>query len=185
MHINKVKTAIKVGEFVLYPEHPRNKIRTIFNTQIDQKILTNEAGRVYLFVIDGIIKKIGGSSGMGGIKSTLSFYTGSMTGSPGKPRFILHLLIRDELKKGRKVEIFMIMSNKAIAPVSGLFDSKEMEIASFKEMEDRCRKDYFLSEQSFPEWNFKENNKSYPDKYAMEQVRYHEHRLRGKVYIPK
>ena len=180
MNINKVKTAIKIGDFVLYPEHRRNKIRTIYNPNLSDKVLKNESGRVYLFVVDGVIKKIGGSAGKGGIKSTLSFYTGSMTGSPGKPRFILHLLIRDELELGKKVEIFMIVSKKVIAPVSGLFDSENIEIGSFIEMEQKCRTDYYSSDGRFPDWNFKENNLEYPKKYSLEHLKYHKSRLSNK-----
>ena len=184
MKINLVKTAVRIGEFMLYPEHPRNKIKVNYDQNVSDELLKDESGRVYLFVVDGEIKKIGGSASKGGIKTTLRLYVNSMTGSPGKPRFILHLLIRDELVKGKKVEVFMINSEKTYAPVSGLFDVEQLEIGSFKEMEDKCRSDYFNSQRRFPDWNFQENNKDYPSKYSLEQVRYHEERLRGRVYIP-
>ena len=184
MKISLVKTAVRIGEFLLYPEHPRNKIKVNYDQNVSDELLKDESGRVYLFTVDGEIKKIGGSASKGGIKSTLSFYVNSMTGSPGKPRFILHLLIRDELAKGKSVEIYMINSQKTYAPVSGLFEEEQLEIGSFTEMEDKCRNDYFNSQRRFPDWNFKENNKDYPSKYSFEQVRYHEERLRGRVYIP-
>jgi len=100
-----------------------------------------------------------------------------MTGSPGRPRFILHLLIRDELEADNDVEIYMIRSSQVLTKVSGLFDRHEIEIASFKEMEEQCRNDYFADEERHPDWIFIENNMPYPDEYAMEHVRYHERRL--------
>ena len=66
---------------------------------IKKDILNDDIARIYLFVVDRIIKKIGGSAGKGGIKSTMSFYVSSMTGSPGVPRFVIHLLIAEELEK--------------------------------------------------------------------------------------
>ena len=167
MHINKVKTAIKVGRFVLQRDKTSNT-------------LLDKSGRVYLFTDNGIIKKIGGSSSAGGIKSTLNMYTSSMTGSPGKPRFIIHLLIRDLLLLRKSVEVYMITSEIVNANVSGFFNIVKTEVAPFKEMEERCRQDYFRLEKRHPDWNFKENNEDYPNNYSMEHVKYHESRLKNK-----
>ncbi len=41
---------------------------------LSQKILSENVARVYLIVVDGEIKKIGGSEATGGIKSTLEIY---------------------------------------------------------------------------------------------------------------
>lgn len=181
MNISTVKTAIKIGDFILNPnEKSPNHIKVQYSKNIEKDFLKNNAGRVYLFTSDGIIKKIGGSSSKGGIISTLSFYACSMTGSPGKPRFILHLLIRDELLQGKRVEIFMIQSDFVKSKVKGLFKSRTLEIAAFKEMEDLCRRDYYGLEKKHPDWNFKENNEDYPKNYSLEHVRYHNNRLKNK-----
>ena len=181
MHINKVKTAIKVGDFILHPnKDSKNHIKVLYNRELKRDVLNNKSGRVYLFTADGIIKKIGGSSSAGGIRSTLSNYATSMTGSPGKPRFIIHLLIRDLLKSKKQVSIYMITSEMVSAKVSGFFDVVDTLVAPFKEMEDRCRKDYFNIEGRHPNWNFKENNEDYPNEYSLEHVKYHENRLKNK-----
>lgn len=80
MNIKDVKTAIKVGDFVLRKNN-RNKIDIKYSPNIDKKILIDDSARIYLITQDGIIKKIGGSVQEGGIKGTISFYTGAMTGS--------------------------------------------------------------------------------------------------------
>lgn len=50
---------------------------------LPQSILTSNVARVYLIVVDGEIKKIGGSQADGGIKSTLSIYRdGGVKGRP-------------------------------------------------------------------------------------------------------
>ncbi|OGZ22627.1 MAG: hypothetical protein A2W71_00085 [Candidatus Nealsonbacteria bacterium RIFCSPLOWO2_02_39_8] len=153
MDIKEVKTAIKVGDFVLRKNH-RNKISIEYLSNLDKKIITDNSARIYLMVQDGIIKKIGGSTSKGGIKTTMMFYISAMTGSPGVPRFVLHLLIEKALREKSKIELFMITSPKTLATVNGLFGSKKVEIASFKEMEDLCKSDYYSKKNKYPDWNF-------------------------------
>lgn len=179
MNIKDVKTAIKVGDFVLRKNN-RNKIDIKYSPNIDRKILTDNSARIYLIVQNGIIKKIGGSTSKGGIKATMMFYIFAMTGSPGVPRFVIHLLIEKILRKGSKVELFMITSPRTLATVNGLFGSKKVEIASFKEMEDLCKSDYYSREKRYPDWNFQENHKPYPPELARKHNLYHRKRLNKK-----
>lgn len=179
MKIKNVKTAIKIGDFILKHNH-RNKIDIRYLPNISKEILLDECARIYIFVQDGIIKKIGGSAGKGGIKATIGFYTSAMTGSPGGPRYIAHLLIAEALKKGSKVEVYMIISPKVLAKVNGLFCSKKMKIASFKEMEDFCKSDYYSKEKRYPDWNFQENHEPYPVRLARKHNIYHQKRLKNK-----
>ncbi|MBU2562132.1 MAG: hypothetical protein KKF68_00525 [Nanoarchaeota archaeon] len=179
MNINKVKTAIKIGDFELKQNH-RNKIDIKYLQNISKETLKDESARIYLFTVDGIIKKIGGSASKGGIKSTISLYITSQTGSPGVPRFALHLLLFEALKKGSKVELYMITSPKTLATINGLFGSKQVKIASFKEMENFCKLDYFSVEHKYPDWNFQENHESYPTELAKLHNLYHQDRLKNK-----
>lgn len=179
MNIKDVKTAIKIGDFVLR-NNSRNKIDIKYLPNIDNKILTDDSARIYLIVQDGIIKKIGGSASKGGIKATMMFYISAMTGSPGVPRFVLHLLIERALRDKSKVELFIIVSSRTLAKVSGLFGYKKVEIASFKEMENLCKSDYYSKERKYPDWNFQENHKPYPPKLAKKHNLYHQRRLNKK-----
>jgi len=181
MNIKEVKTATKIGDFVLRQNH-RNKIDIRYLSNISNETLIDNSARIYLIVQDGIIKKIGGSIQKGGIRGTVSFYTGAMTGSPGRPRFVLHLLIEKALKDKSKVKLFMITSPKTLATINGLFGSKKVEIASFKEMEDLCKSDYFLREKRYPDWNFQENHQPYPSKLEKKFMNYHEKRLNKKNF---
>ncbi len=179
MKIKEVKTAIKVGDFVLKQNH-RNKIDIKYLPNITKEVLNDDIARIYLFVVDDVIKKIGGSTSKGGIKATMSFYVTSMTGSPGTVRFVIHLLIAEALEKGSKVELYMITSPKVLATINGLFGSKKVEIASFKEIEDFCKSDYFSIEHKYPDWNFQENHDPYPVKLAQQHNLYHQNRLKNK-----
>lgn len=80
MKISEVKTAFKIADV----EFVQGSTRLNFNylkelkdengKALSQSILTSNVARVYLIVVDGEIKKIGGSQADGGIKSTLSIY---------------------------------------------------------------------------------------------------------------
>ncbi len=161
MNIKEVKTAFKVGDFVLRQNH-RNKIDIKYLSGLSNEILTDDSARIYLIVQDGIIKKIGGSTSKGGIKATLNPYISAMTGSPGPSRFVTHLLIEEAPINKSKVELFMITSPRTLATVSGLFGYKTVEIASFKEMENKCKEDYINVEADFPEWNYQERGVPWP-----------------------
>ena len=56
MNIKEVKTAIKIGDFVLRQNH-RNKIDINYLLDLGKKILTDDSARIYLIVQDEIIKK--------------------------------------------------------------------------------------------------------------------------------
>jgi hypothetical protein len=179
MDIRDVKMAKKVGDVVL-EEGNKNKFNVKYLSSISRDELRDSCARVYFFVQDGIIKKIGKSSSSGGIRSTMGPYITGGAGSPGASRFIIHLLLEEALENGSKVELYMITSPKVLAKVNGLFGSKDMEIAGSDEMEDLCMSEYFSKEGKYPDWNFQEKNKSYPTTLALKHALYQEKRIRKK-----
>ena len=164
MKIKDVKTAFKVADVVLDKQHQFRRIQFVFlndvtdenGKKISNSILKDNAGRIYLIVSGGVIMKIGGSQSKGGIKSTMSFYQGGMQGGPSIRTYGVHVLLKEELEKGNKVEIYMITSQKARMKVKGLFKEEDLEVSSFKEMEDKCKEDYKSVEGYLPPWNFQE-----------------------------
>jgi len=177
MKIQSVNTATYIGNFYLRNDGSRNKIDLVYDSRLSKDYLSSDDPRIYIITSDNVIKKIGGSASKGGIKSTMIFYISSMTGSPGAPRFVIHLLIEKELKLGKEVQLFMITSPRVKSKVYGLFGYKETEIASFKETEDYCKEDYFKTENRYPDWNFQENRESYPQDEANQHNEYHKNRL--------
>lgn len=164
MNIKNVKTAFKVANVILDREHKVRRIKFVFLNKlfnehkkpIDSKILKDESGRIYLIVSGGKIMKIGGSECKGGIKTTMSFYQGGMQGGPSIRTYGVHILIKEELQKGKRLEIYMISSSKTKMKVKGLFNEEEMEVSAFRDMERKCKKDYISVEGELPPWNFQE-----------------------------
>ena len=108
--------------------------------------------------------KIGKSECRGGMKSTFSFYQSGLTGSPSIRSFGIHHLIKEEMSKGNKVEIYGIWSTPVKVKVPGLFETEEMEVTpSIHCMEDKCRKDYKKIMGDYPPWNFQERGAPWPE----------------------
>lgn len=162
MNIKNVKTTFKIADVVLNKEHPKNHIKFNYPAEIkdedgkklDKNILKKRVGFVYLIVINGKIKKIGGSQGKGGIKSTMSFYEGAMQGGPSIRSYGIHLLIKKELDRGEKVEFYVIVSSGIKTEIKGLFGSERGTVVAFKEMEEKCNEDYKSVTKKYPEWHF-------------------------------
>ena len=160
MQISQVTTAIKVGNVTINTRGNKARLRMEWEN-VSNDILTSNAGRVYLMVVDGEIKKIGGSAGQGGIKSTMSFYESANCGRPSIRSFGIQQLIFEELEAGKKVEIYLITSEQVIAPVKGLLGKKDIMISAFKEMEKSCLSDYVQVEGDYPDWNFQESGRAW------------------------
>jgi hypothetical protein len=162
LNISEVKTAQKVGT-ILLTNQKNKKWLTKWCMNID-KVLKDKSGRVYLIVVDGKVYKIGGSVDKKGILGTIGWYeNNAFTGGPSIRTHGIHNLIHQELVNGSNVEIYMIMSNKILAEVKGLFGvTQKMVSIDFKEMENMCKKDYIDKCGKYPKWNFQENGEKWP-----------------------
>ncbi len=180
MNIKDVKTAFKIADVVLDKQHKQNYIKIDYlpelidekGNKLEKNILRDDAGRVYIIAVDGMIKKIGGSQSKGGIKATLSFYQSAMQGGPSLRSYGIHLLIKEALEKGKRVEIYLITSQSVRASVKGLFSKEKKNTNVFKEMEDKCKKDYKKKEGDFPEWNYQERAAPWPKKVHKSYVEF-------------
>lgn len=166
MNIKEVKNAFKVADVVLDKEHGIRHIKFVFlkdvfdenGEKLNKEILTDNAGRIYLIVVNRKIMKIGKSKSRGGIKSTMSFYQGGMQGGPSIRTYGIHILLKEELEKGKKAEIYMIPSKKSKMVVRGLFDEEKIYVTpDILDVEAKCKKDYKEKEGKYPPWNFQEN----------------------------
>jgi hypothetical protein len=158
MNISSVSTAIKVGQFNLNNNGNKARLRVEWKN-LGNDVLKDNAGRVYLLCVNGVIKKIGGSVSKGGIKSTMSFYESANCGRPSIRSFGIQQLIFEDLCLNRNVDIYMIRCKQIEAPVKGLFDYEYMNISAFKEMEEKCLRDYVSMENQYPDWNYQESGK--------------------------
>jgi len=133
MNIKSVITSISIGSFVLRDDKSNNHIKMSWS--VGKDILNDRLGRVYIITVDDIIVKFGGSTSKGGIRGTMSPYCNAMNGKPSIRTYGIQIFIKEELEKGSRVDIHLIKSKKVVVDVNGLFDSKKVSVAPFKEME--------------------------------------------------
>ena len=166
MKISSCPNAQLVGKVVLNESASKSNLKMIWE-DLPNTFLKNNAGRVYLLVVDGEIKKIGGSVGKGGIKSTMSFYVSGNTGRPSIRSYGINTLIFESLKACKEVQVYIILSEQVLAPVRGLFGTEQTLVSAFKEMEDKCVSDYVNFTGSYPDWNYQEQAKPW-EQYIQE-----------------
>lgn len=165
MRIEQVKTAFKIADV----EFVNGSTKLNFNYLKDlkdengkalpQKILSENVARVYLIVVDGEIKKIGGSGAAGGIKSTLEIYRdGGVKGRPSIRSFGVWYFLYHTILQGKKIEFYMIYQENFEKEVKGLFGLKKVKNVSisYKFIEQCCVEDYLSVESEHPEWNVQE-----------------------------
>ena len=104
MNIDEID-AIKAGEFKLNKTESKQLINFVFDRSFNS---TFRGGFVYIFVVDGVIHKIGGSLDKGGVKGCMGFYCNATGGRPGPNRFGVMILIARELFAGKRVETYII-----------------------------------------------------------------------------
>lgn len=171
MDISTIPNALRVGEIVesngtysgtkhvLYS----SPLGIIFDANFPQKLKRKHVSLVYIFCVEGEIFKIGQSSTASGISGCLNFYLKAGMDDPGINRFAINWLMREKLKEGKKVEVYMIYMDPIIVEVPGLFSPEEMIVpVSAKGMEENCLKQYKGIENKFPEWNYQESGTSLP-----------------------
>ena len=172
MNISQVKTAFKIADV----EFVEGSTKLNFNylkelkdengKPLPQKILKENLARVYIIVVDGEIKKIGGSQAEGGIKQTLEIYRdGGAKGRPSIRSFGVWYFLYYTILEGKKIEFYMIIEDNFSKEIKGLFGTKKVENAyiSYKLIEQCCIDDYLSVENGkHPEWNVQEQGMDWP-----------------------
>lgn len=172
MKIDEVKTAFKIADV----EFVEGSTRLNFNylkdlkdekdNPLPQSILTQNVARVYLIVVNGEIKKIGGSQADGGIKNTLSIYRdGGTKGRPSIRSFGIWYFLYHTILSGAKIEFYMIYQENFTKDIKGLFGLKRIPNAyiSYKLIEQCCVEDYLSVEGGkHPDWNVQEQGMDWP-----------------------
>lgn len=173
MHISKVKTAFKIADVEYVKDSTKlnfnylKDLKDENNQSLSQNILTQNVARVYLIVVDGEIKKIGGSQADGGIKSTLNIYKdGGVKGRPSIRSFGVWYFLYHTILTGAKIEFYMIYQPNFETQVKGLFGFHAIKDASisYKLLEQACLTDYRNNNHdALPEWNEQEQGKDWPN----------------------
>jgi hypothetical protein len=173
MKISQVKTAFKIADV----EFVNGTTKLNFNyldelkdengKPLPQSVLTDNLARVYIIVVNGEIKKIGGSQAKGGMKSTLEIYRdGGVSGRPSIRSFGIWYFLYHTILQGHRIEVYMIFQENFESEIKGLFGKKKVKDAyiSYKLIEHCCLDDYRARENSaLPDWNVQEQGGDWSD----------------------
>ena len=127
MKIKDAKMAFKIADVKAIDNS--TKLNFIYlNNLLDENgkslpnnILTKNYSRVYIIVVDGIIKKIGASEDKGGIKNTLNIYKdGGIKGRPSIRSFGIWYFLYSNVLQGKKIEFYMIYHENIEMEIKGL-----------------------------------------------------------------
>lgn len=158
-----------IGNITLSEEKTQNSnnvfdypLSMIYNEDFKRK--HDHLSIVYFMVIDGEIKKIGHTNTKSGIDGCLNFYLNAGMDNPGECRFVISYLIREQLKLGKNVEIWIQFSEKKLNYTIPGKDKLEIisDLPPSKEIERVCLFEYYNKEETYPDWNFQELKKPYP-----------------------
>ncbi|EAI9066039.1 type II restriction endonuclease [Campylobacter lari] len=173
MKISQVKTAFKIADVEFIEGSTKlnfnylKDLKDESNNSLPQSILTENVARVYLIVVDGEIKKIGGSQDKGGIKGTLSIYRdGGIKGRPSIRSYGIWYFLYHTILQGKKIEFYMIFQENFEKDIKGLFGYHKIKNASisYKFIEECCNKDYLAFENNkYPDWNVQEQGMDWPE----------------------
>lgn len=181
-----LQNATIVGEVICGTKKYNGSKYSLYESTLDFKwdssfpnyLKNKHVSMAYIIVVNEKIYKIGQSSGKGGIKSCMLFYLNAGTDDPGANRFIINYLMREELAKNSKIQVYMIYMEPIKVNVPSLLGCKEILVpVSAKGIEQNCLDDYKkYYENKNPPWNFQENAVTCPDHISLAFAQYREKR---------
>jgi hypothetical protein len=190
MKIINTNICTKVGVITLseveynggsYVYHKR-ALELIYEKDFPRELKRKHLSLIYIFTVNGEIKKIGQSSAKNGIAGCMNFYLKSGQDDPGINRFFINILIREEISKGNTVEVYMTYMDLVEVEVPGLTSNELIEVPiSAKGMEELFMRQYYSQEKRYPVWNYQENGEPIPSEVAEAYGEYKIKRARGRL----
>ena len=177
MKISHIKDAIYIGHIVNHekaytgqkPVFYSHKLKVNYSKHLEKGLADRHLSIVYFFCVNDQIYKIGQTSGKNGIKGCMNFYCGAGQDDPGPNRFTINALIREQLKLGNDVSVYIKFIEPITIPVPGINKVHEISVpVSAKGLEEVHLQDYREIMGSNPPWNFQESGTPVPT-YINEQ----------------
>jgi hypothetical protein len=190
MNINNIDEAIFIGSIVDNPKsysgnkhvHYSHKLMVNYSQNLPSGLVNRHLSIVYFVCVDDIVYKIGQTSGKGGIKACMSFYCGAGQDDCGPNRFTINALIREELSKGNKVDVYMKYIEPITISVSGIDRQHTLVVPiSAKALEHAHLMDYEQRMGCLPAWNFQEAGHPVPAHINEQFASYRQLRAKGRT----
>lgn len=157
--------AIKVCDAFLNRKPSDRRLWDLVWLKINKKILTQDNGRCYFIVVNGIIYKLGYSDQIGGIKATIETYKNSgNSGRPSDRTHGIHILVAEELLKGNEVSFYFNYNEDISVDLPVMDGTKKLITTSIsgKSLEVENMKIHLSNEGVYPIWNYQEAGRPWP-----------------------
>lgn len=168
MKIDHITTMTRVGSIVLR-EGSTQRLDLAADAAVTREQLRDYRGRVYAIVVDGEIKKIGGSQDKGGIQGTLSWYFNGFNKGNSERTYCTWNYMWQAIAAGRSVEIYAVWAPLVTVTIPTMTGelTKEMPV-DFHTIEAAFNKEYFDLEGAHPELNMQESSGKWADTGLLE-----------------
>jgi len=154
-------------------------LKIIWDGNFPKDLRTAELAMVYFIIVNGFPYKIGRSSAKGGFKSMITFYLKAGFDDPGQNRYVINALIRSEIKKGNKVELYGVYERPKKEKWNSPFGVVEItQKKDDQEMERVCINEFLKRYGKHPIWNFQEKGESVPTHLAESFAKYKQQRIK-------
>lgn len=158
MNINQIRTMTKIGQIVKKSQTEKG-LMLVPDNKITKEQLRDVRGRVYAIVVDGEIKKIGGSQDKGGIQGTIGWYLNGFNKGNSERTYCTWHYFTKAINAGKKVEIYAVWAPMVEVEIPTMTGSITKQIpVDYHSIESAFAKQYFEIEQQHPELNMQESS---------------------------
>ena len=167
MKIDHIKTMTCAGEIKIQPN--TKKLAFVPDSAMTRQNLKDIRGRVYAIVVDGVIKKIGGSQDKGGIQGTIGWYLNGWAKGNSERTYCTWNFFRKNLEDGKKVEIWCVWAPLVTVTIPTMSSemTKEMPV-DYHTIEKAFNDEYFQVEGCHPTLNMQESGCRWQDTGLLE-----------------
>jgi hypothetical protein len=157
MNINHITTMTRIGKVVRHATNEK-KLTFEYDSNISRTQRKDNRGRVYAIVVDGEIKKLGGSQSKGGIDATFGFYFGGYSKGNSERTYCIWNFINRAVIAKKTVEIYCVWAPTVTVTIPTMTGSITQQIpVDFHSIEDAFVKEYVAIEGKFPFLNMQES----------------------------
>jgi hypothetical protein len=166
MNASQISDVIRVGEIKLGTRMSKAKNYTAYSnalvldwdTQFPKQLKKAHLAIVYFIFVNGELYKIGQTSGKSGIRGCMNFYLNAGIDDPGQNRFAINYMMREELKKGNTIEVYMKYQAPVKVEFTSMFGVKHITETAIdpKGLEHVCVEEYIQMYKRYPVWNYQE-----------------------------
>jgi hypothetical protein len=168
MKITELQNLYRAGQIIRKADHA-DKLDIQLDPTMTRELFRQEVGRVYFIVVNGEIKKIGGSQAKGGLKGTLgAYFTGFAKGMSARTYCVWNFM-RQQIDQGHTVEIYVTFAPLVEATIPGPLGHVTVHIPVDYHTIEKSYVDHFvLVESKHPYLNMQESAGRWEDTGLLE-----------------